>query len=419
MSDIFISYASEDREHAERIASFFSTRGWAVWWDQEILPGETYNSKIAPAVSAAKCVVVLWSVRSVAKTYVQNEARRGMRRNALVPVLLETVAEVPMEFEHLSEARLSDWNGNDRHSEFERLLAAVSKLVDPAGQSTRASSRSRESKPDSRGEHAPSSSKPRSSPASPASDSNSSSSEVDLDDLDGYGWVPLPGGTFEMGTSDESNAQVHRVTVSPFRIARFPVTNAQYRVYVRDTKVSAPPHWPDADVPKGKELHPVVGVSWNSANAYAAWLSGRVRGRFGGRVELPTEAQWEYAARGTAGRQYPWGEPKPTKRLANFNGNVGDTTPVDRYPDGATPEGVHGLAGNVWEWCRDWYGGYEGAPVTYSAGAPKGTSRVLRGGSFNNSAGYRRGAYRGTPHPERGYVDVGFRVVWSVAGGQT
>ena len=212
---------------------------------------------------------------------------------------------------------------------------------------------------------------------------------------------------------------MHPVRLSPFRITRYPVTNAQYRRFVEEAGKTPPRHWDDGEIPHGKENHPVVYVSWNDAEAYCTWLTRRVAAGTGGTVRLPTEAQWEYAARKTDSRLYPWGNDDPTDEHANFEKKVGDTTPVDRYPDGATPEGVYDLAGNVWEWCADWYGPYPDHEMPPDPGGPEsGSGRVLRGGSFNYGAHNLPAAYRMYNPPENDLDNVGFRVVWLSPGGQ-
>jgi len=194
------------------------------------------------------------------------------------------------------------------------------------------------------------------------------------------------------------------------------VTNAQYRSFCVDTGKGPPRLWPAGQIPEGKENHPVVGVSWRDAEAFCTWLSGRLAEE-GGTVRLPTEAEWEFAARGPEGRAYPWGDDQPTADHANFGRTVGDTTPVGSYPKGATPGGGHDLAGNVWEWCGDWYGPYAEAHEQDPGGPIKGEFHVLRGGSFRNIAGFLRAADRGNYHPGYVNVDVGFRVVWSASRG--
>jgi formylglycine-generating enzyme required for sulfatase activity len=166
-------------------------------------------------------------------------------------------------------------------------------------------------------------------------------------------------------------------------------------------------------VPEGKAQHPVVQVSWYDANAYCAWLTEQQPDGRG--VRLPNEAEWEYAARGEAGRDYPWGAEAPNPKRCNFDNKVGGTTPVGSYPEGATPEGVRDLAGNVWEWVQDsWYANYKDAPADGSARdcSDADVDRVIRGGSWRHSAHGCRSASRVMRVPDDDSVDfLGFRCV--------
>lgn len=228
-------------------------------------------------------------------------------------------------------------------------------------------------------------------------------------------WVTLEGGSFRMGAEDLSDRErpVHEVTLSPFKIARYPVTNAAYREYVHAGEAQPPQHWEKGEIPEGKENHPVVIVSWEDAVAYCKWLNEKLGLKNDARIHLPTEAQWEFAAAGVAGIKYPWGDAEPDERRANFGMSIGDTTPVDAYPAGATPEGVIDLAGNVLEWCQDWYSKYPDQQQTDPLGPDTGESRVLRGGSFYDGPEGLRCAYRYGYAPGGRYGYVGFRVVLS------
>jgi len=210
-------------------------------------------------------------------------------------------------------------------------------------------------------------------------------------------WVE--GGTFMMGSEegDPDELPVHRVTVSGFWMQEHEVTNEEYARFDAEH-----------EFPSGEAKHPVVRVTWQEAMDYAESVGG----------SLPTEAQWEFAARGQEGRKYPWGDGEPTCERARYT-NCGQRTtiPVMSLPDGATPEGIHDLAGNVWEWVADWYGDYDAAEATDPRGPASRTSRVLRGGSFLVIQIVLRGANRFGEDPVLANA-VGFRVVWALAGGQ-
>ena len=192
--------------------------------------------------------------------------------------------------------------------------------------------------------------------------------------------VKIPAGEFLYGDNKEKRR------LDEFWIARTPVTNEQYKFFVDATKHTPPRHWENGRIPAGKEKHPVVYVSWDDAQAFCKWAGAR----------LPSEQEWEKAARGTDGRTYPWGNQEPDKTRCNFSMNIGDTTPVGNYPAGAN--GLFDMVGNVWEWCADWYDSQQ-------------EGRVLRGGSFNYDASNVRCAFRGWNYPDYRLNNRGFRVV--------
>jgi formylglycine-generating enzyme required for sulfatase activity len=166
------------------------------------------------------------------------------------------------------------------------------------------------------------------------------------------------------------------------------LTNAQYKRFVDATGYRAPRHWKDGTYPEGKALHPVVHVTWRDAVAYAEWAGKR----------LPAEEEWEKAARGTGGREYPWGDWEEG-RCNTSEAGVKDTTPVGQYsPGGDSPYGCVDMAGNVWEWTTSEHEAAQGY-------------RVLRGGSWSNSRGRARCAGRIRHYPGFSRDNVGFRCV--------
>lgn len=166
--------------------------------------------------------------------------------------------------------------------------------------------------------------------------------------------VLVPAGEFEMGTdnlkTDDQNRPAFKVSTNAYRIDKHPVTNAEYAVFVASTGHRPPLHWANGRIPKGLELHPVTMISWFDANSYAEWKGKR----------LPSEAEWEKAARGTDGRRWPWGNAMDATRLNTYY-NIGSTTEVGRFPEGASPYGVMDMAGNVQEWVANDFIPYAGS----------------------------------------------------------
>src|SRR4029453_1919872 len=133
MSDIFLSYASEDRQRVAPLVRALERRGWSVWWDRTILPGRTYDIVIEEALEAARCVIVVWSNTSVTSDWVKTEAAEGARRRILVPVALDAV-RIPLEFRRIQAAQLMDWRDTDLHPEFEKVIRSVTGLLGPMSQ---------------------------------------------------------------------------------------------------------------------------------------------------------------------------------------------------------------------------------------------------------------------------------------------
>lgn len=222
-------------------------------------------------------------------------------------------------------------------------------------------------------------------------------------------WVEIEGGTFLLGWDEgrDNETPAHEFDLDSFLIARFPITNAQFRLFVRGTDYHAPEHWYEQQIPTGYENHPVRFVSFYDAMAYCQWLSSVIERD----ITLPNEAQWEKAARGDRSSfKYPWGPDSDPARANTSEAGRQATTPVDRYLNGASPFGVIDMCGNVWEWTLSAYKPY---PYnTYDGRETINTSaRVLRGGAFYSSQNIARCSYRSWDNPHVRQRDDGFRVI--------
>jgi formylglycine-generating enzyme required for sulfatase activity len=239
---------------------------------------------------------------------------------------------------------------------------------------------------------------------------------------DGSELVLVPAGEFIRGNDYASGRAVfdeekprHTVWLHAYAIGKYPVTNRQYHRFVAETGHRSPAYWSDAEL-NGDDL-PVVGVNWADAVAYCDWAG----------LRLPTEAEWEKAARGTDGRLYCWGDTW-NPRFGNFDDNLlcdgsvdgfARTSPVGSFPDGVSPYGCFDMLGNVWEWCSDWFDEYGASPVATNPRGPKSSPlglRVLKGGSWEFASRYgvtcshRNYFFK----PESYDMDIGFRVAADV-----
>jgi formylglycine-generating enzyme required for sulfatase activity len=201
---------------------------------------------------------------------------------------------------------------------------------------------------------------------------------------------------------DEAERPEHQVKVEPFFIDTYEVTNEDYQKFVRATGHRAPMTWQKGTFPSDGQSKPVTGVSWDDANSYAQWAGKR----------LPTEEQWEFAARGTDGRIYPWGN-SWQQDSANAAAASKGTTEVGSYK-GTSTFGVFDMIGNAWEWTASDFRAYPGGRLP--ASVPSGELKVIRGGSYESTRAYATTTYR-TGWPARGaktYDQTGFRCVKDV-----
>lgn len=233
--------------------------------------------------------------------------------------------------------------------------------------------------------------------------------------------IGIPAGRFQMGAPDNADESPHEVTLSAYCIDRTEVTEQAYTACVAAKECAAVDRAAKPDCTTTGPSHPATCIDWRQAARYCKWA----------RKRLPFEAEWEYAARGTDGREYPWGNEPPAHTHLNACGTEvatagkrkhickalyasddgwPETSPVGSYPTGASPFGVLDLAGNVWEWTADWYGAYPAAPRVNPRGMKTGTDRVLRGGAWIASRPMQlRSTYRLNREPHLRVNYVGFR----------
>ncbi len=217
-------------------------------------------------------------------------------------------------------------------------------------------------------------------------------------------------------SQNTSNLQ-HRVFLDAYYIDQFEVTTRLYQEFLKRGNRMEPEYWPEywsEEVPARHPMKPVVGVSWDDASAFCQAYGKR----------LPTEAEWEKAARGTKAARYPWGAETPNLQLANFNRccdfhEYGVLTAVGSFEAGRSPYGLYDMAGNVWEWVADWLDEryYLRSPERNPSGPATGDQKVIRGGSWGSPAEALRTSTRFGYYPENGDDYIGFRCVQDVHPG--
>ena len=452
MANIFLSYSREDRPRAQIIAEAMEAEGLSVWWDKVLRAGQTYDEVTETMLREADVVIVLWSETSVKSKWVRAEATLGQRHCELVPVMIED-AERPIMFELIQTADLIDWTGDRGDERWINFIADIRRsaekaaaMPDDAVSTSPAPPASPTPKPVAAAPAAPVAPKPQTPPPPTPTASATGSTEaapkkksssllVSLFSLAVVGiggWfgyqatlapssgnnpeptpppvadceicpdlVDLDGGAFVMGSSSDearrsgNEGPQREVTLPAFSISAAEITWEQWQACVEAGACRAPQG-------AGSGSEPVTGVSWQDAQTYTGWLSSE-----SGRVfRLPSEAEWEFAARGGTTSPYWWGNGYPG--LGVVTGAARDTSSLAENPFGLT-----GMLGNVREWVADCYvNNYSNAPLDGAAVTNGDCSRrVVRGGSFRDGAAEHRSANRARYERDVRDRRLGFRVV--------
>ncbi|MBI4402442.1 MAG: SUMF1/EgtB/PvdO family nonheme iron enzyme [Nitrospirae bacterium] len=322
---------------------------------------------------------MFWTKTSVSKEWVIEEAEEGKSRNILIPVLMDQIGResIPLGFRQRQWADLTGWHSSMTHQGFQQFVAGISRI---AGPPSAQSAQGIQNRPGNVQEKA-------------------LAKPIAIEHM-----VLVPKGSFKYG--DERNLCPLNYD---YYIDIYPVTNEQFKKFIeaggymmkqehwseegwkwrKKNKVTQPCYWDDPGWTQPD--HPVVGVSWYEAEAYAKSVGKR----------LPTEQEWEKAARGTDGRIYPWGDEFDKEKCNSGASGIGRTTLVTKYVNGLSPYGCYDMAGNVWVWTSSVYDN-------------SGQYKVLRGGSWNLYAYYLRATYRNLNEPTDRIDDLGFRCLMAL-----
>ena len=382
---IFLSYAWQDREQAKAVYLALRDQGHRVFFDRADLPaGDEYHNRIREAIEASRLFVFLISSEAVdAASYTLTELEIAEKsRVKLLPVMLSetAVAKLPASLQAVTIYR-SDGNiAASVAAEVHRIaavfkrkwlrrsaVAVVSMTAIIAGLFYAVKAhRSQE-----------------------------------FAGKDGAPAVFIPAGKFIMG--DDEEAPRREIYLDAFYLDRYEVTTARYAKFLQATGgVNKPAEPPQGNVNGAGDLA-VVGVDWQDADDYCRWAGKR----------LPTEAEWEKAARGGDGRKYPWGSDEATSvhaRFAAVGRDAAGVAAVGKHPKGMGPFGNYDLAGNAWEWVADWYApGFSRAQLQNPKGPATGTSKVLRGGGWSDPVERITTTKRMYASPEQRAEDIGFR----------
>jgi hypothetical protein len=386
MKHIFISYSRNDKDFANQLASDLENRDYQIWIDTaDIRAGEKWSTAVQQGLKLGSIMLVIVSPSSIKSRNVEDEWQFYLdQQKSIIPILLEPTSELHFQ---LNRIQRIDFHDQDYETAFDQLCSELqSKTAQTTNGDTRQIIQDLTTEP-----------------------------AFMLPMLE---WCEVDGGAVVI---DYGNGNTQIFDVKPFRISRFPVTNAQFQSFVTvQHGYSNNKRWWDYSPQHGLEWHrvhaepakspflgqdmPRVNVCWYEAVAFCNWLSYKMNFK----VSLPTEQQWQRAGQGDDNRLYPWGDSFSEIRCNTKESQIGGVTPVDRYPNGKSPFGVFDLSGNIWEFCSTNH--RNGSNGDFESKDP----RVLRGGPWDGDQNNAKLTSRNHADPDHLGQNIGFRLITTI-----
>jgi formylglycine-generating enzyme required for sulfatase activity len=423
---VFLCHSSVDKSVVRELYQKLCAEEWIQpWFDEEdIFPGDDWNLEIQKAIRETDAIIVCLSKGSITKEgYVQREIKTALdysdekpeRTVYIIPIRLEE-CKPP---ERLSKWQYADYFAGQRNRAFQRLMISLQRRAESLGLKANTPVSKQAEKPTQKKETVIKTPKPVGRVLNPTpsvrpkkSQAKSPTYSNKLTLSNGMEFMRVPAGKFIMGSNKLFSDEKPKHTVDipyDYWMARYPVTNELYNVYVTSRRIKHP-----VDDWKKKKDHPVVFVKWTDAMEYCKWLNNLFHAELpsGLILRLPSEAEWEKAARGTDGREYPWGNTFDKNKCNTSEGGKSGTTSVGSYsPQGDSPYGCADMSGNVWEWTHSLFKPY---PYNVNDGREDESAsgvRALRGDSFGSNKGSVRCAFRIVEVITNFDDEGGFRVV--------